>query len=352
MPNAAVSGYYLSADDSTFLEKRRRGLQRFVNAMARHPILKEDALFIAFLTETEDLSVWRKNANVDTEEESLAAATKEIESSVASRAEGIVSSGVPEDYEERVEKIKAKLKPTLENYRTMATLIERMSRRYEGQATDLMRYSLSINSFCENDKMCFRQDCEMCHGIHAGLRNVSSSFQRLSTLVEDQAQSVYDNALESLKRHRDLLASLRELFGRRERLNAALESSHASLLKKISSNKTKATNARSKVESLSASLNGDAGAGGNNNASAKENAEAEVRKLEAQISSDEHEAAKVLARQRYGRQCVLQEIIFWHRQQSFVSLLYQDMVRDAAGRIGAQERAWKDLYGEVSEMPV
>lgn len=44
-----VNGNHLAAD-STFIEKRRRGLARFSNALVRHPVLSQEQLVIMFLT--------------------------------------------------------------------------------------------------------------------------------------------------------------------------------------------------------------------------------------------------------------------------------------------------------------
>jgi len=44
-----VNGNHLAAD-GTFIEKRRRGLARFANALVRHPILGQEQLVIMFLT--------------------------------------------------------------------------------------------------------------------------------------------------------------------------------------------------------------------------------------------------------------------------------------------------------------
>lgn len=45
----AINGNHIAAD-TTFLEKRRRGLVRFSNALVRHPILREEQLVVMFLT--------------------------------------------------------------------------------------------------------------------------------------------------------------------------------------------------------------------------------------------------------------------------------------------------------------
>ena len=45
-----VNGTHLAADSSSFLEKRRRGLVRFTNALIQHPVLSQEQLVIMFLT--------------------------------------------------------------------------------------------------------------------------------------------------------------------------------------------------------------------------------------------------------------------------------------------------------------
>lgn len=45
-----VNGNHLAADGSTFLEKRRKGLVRFTNALVQHPVLSQETLVVMFLT--------------------------------------------------------------------------------------------------------------------------------------------------------------------------------------------------------------------------------------------------------------------------------------------------------------
>lgn len=44
-----VNGHYLSAE-TDFLERRRRGLSRFMNSIVRHPVLRDDDIVVAFIT--------------------------------------------------------------------------------------------------------------------------------------------------------------------------------------------------------------------------------------------------------------------------------------------------------------
>jgi sorting nexin-8 len=45
----SINGNHIAAD-KLFIEKRRRGLVRFINALVRHPVLREEQLVIMFLT--------------------------------------------------------------------------------------------------------------------------------------------------------------------------------------------------------------------------------------------------------------------------------------------------------------
>ena len=45
----AINGNHIAAD-ALFLEKRRRGLARFANALVRHPVLREEQLVVMFMT--------------------------------------------------------------------------------------------------------------------------------------------------------------------------------------------------------------------------------------------------------------------------------------------------------------
>ena len=49
MFTCVVNGNPIAADAS-FLEKRRKGLARFTNALVRHPVLVQEQLVVMFLT--------------------------------------------------------------------------------------------------------------------------------------------------------------------------------------------------------------------------------------------------------------------------------------------------------------
>ncbi|ODV83817.1 hypothetical protein CANARDRAFT_29560 [[Candida] arabinofermentans NRRL YB-2248] len=58
-----------SSNDSIFLQRRRRGLQRFLYQLNKHPILSKENLVIMFLTVPNDFSNWKKFANIEINDE-------------------------------------------------------------------------------------------------------------------------------------------------------------------------------------------------------------------------------------------------------------------------------------------
>ena len=61
LTSVSVNGTHLAADTASFLEKRRRGLVRFANALVQHPVLNQEQLVGMFLT-VQTVSISRDDA--------------------------------------------------------------------------------------------------------------------------------------------------------------------------------------------------------------------------------------------------------------------------------------------------
>ena len=61
LTSVLVNGTHLAADTASFLEKRRRGLVRFANALVQHPVLNKEQLVGMFLT-VQTVSISRDDA--------------------------------------------------------------------------------------------------------------------------------------------------------------------------------------------------------------------------------------------------------------------------------------------------
>nr|CAG8445583.1 15784_t:CDS:10 [Entrophospora candida] len=309
-----VNVFYFTHDEA-FLEKRRKGLARFLNFIARHPVLKNDDLVEMFLTEQTEIAVWRRNNAPDLDEEFL---KKEISSQMEQR--------IPGDLNARLESVYNNLDQSIEHYLNMCNFMERIARSQEGTASDYMRYSLSLNSLIENEKGCFIENCCNCSQMMDGLEQVSSHFQHASTIMEDAATSILETVLEDLKRHRDLLLSFKDTFERRDRL--VIDTSET-LNNRISIN-------QAKLKSLSSQKTSDP----------------EVEKLASAIQKDEGDLKVQLRKQNFVRYCMHSELNLLHKSSAFVSLLYRNFINEQMKYTQQLYKNWDVLNPKVRDMPI
>ncbi|CAG8594286.1 6103_t:CDS:10 [Acaulospora morrowiae] len=305
-----VNGFYFTVDES-FLEKRRKGLTRFLNFISRHPVLKDDELVEMFLKESTEIAVWRKNNTPDLDEEYL---KKEVTPEMEQL--------IPDNLDERLDKVLKRLDDSIEHYRNMCNLMERIARRHEGTSADYMRYSLALNSLIEKEKGCYLDNCYNCSQVINGLEQVSSHVQKTSAIMEDMSTTMIETVVENLKGHRDLL----ETFERRDRL--AVDSTET-LNSRIAANEAKLT-----------PLKG------------KEGTDPEVERLSTAIKKDQEDVQYQKQRKTFVRYCLYAELSLFHKSTALVSLLYQNFVNEQIKYSQQLCENWKQLSPKVYEMPV
>ncbi|EJD07688.1 uncharacterized protein FOMMEDRAFT_143983 [Fomitiporia mediterranea MF3/22] len=108
--------------DESFIEQRRRGLQRFLNFVVNHPIIKEDGLLAVFLTEP-SLEQWRKHNTISLEEESA-----------SKRIDKVEEMSIPSDLEDKLKIVRNKLPLVIEQWQKICILAERIVKRREAAA--------------------------------------------------------------------------------------------------------------------------------------------------------------------------------------------------------------------------
>ncbi|GJJ72379.1 sorting nexin-8 [Entomortierella parvispora] len=196
----------LGVADDAFLERRLRGLVRFMNALMRHPILKNDPLVISFLTEPVELALWRKNVVISTEDEFMTKLPIHAN----------LSKQIPLDLDLQIEGIKRRLPSSIDYYRNMVHVMDRVQKRVEANAADFMRFSLSLNALGDSERQCHVEDCYNCGQLSQGYGKIGSHLGHASNIMESQAKATQQGIVEDLKRHRDLLVSVMQLLQRHE----------------------------------------------------------------------------------------------------------------------------------------
>jgi sorting nexin-8 len=123
-------------------------------------------------------------------------------------------------------------------------MMERLSRRNEGMAAEYARFSSALSGLTESSQETYAVDTNdvplLNEGMNATARHLDSSRQ----LLEDEARGWEEGVLEDLKRQRDTLVSVRDMFDRRDKY---ARDNIPQLEKRIANNETKLQNIRQKT---------------------------------------------------------------------------------------------------------
>lgn len=125
--------------------------------------------------------------------------------------------------------------------------MDRLVKRAEGVAADHARIALSLTSLQEVSADTYATDTNEVPLLNDGLQAMSKHLHTSQSLMEDEARAWDAGVLEDLKRQRDALVSLRDLFDRRERLD---KDNIPYLERRISTNENKLANLRAKPEGM------------------------------------------------------------------------------------------------------
>ncbi|KZT59030.1 hypothetical protein CALCODRAFT_481801 [Calocera cornea HHB12733] len=308
--------------DEAFLEQRRKGLTRFINFVANHPILKEDGLVSVFLTEP-SFDAWRKHSSISLDEESY-----------SKRVDAVEEMSIPSDLEEKLGIVRIKIPGLIEQWNRICTTAERLVKRREGAAADLSRLTMTLNTLTEINQECWRSPndhdgCDLCVGVRNGLSQVSASFQTQADAVELRARTIMLTTLESLKMERDLYVAVRDLFIRHDRLSV-------DQVEKL----------RKRVEASSKKLE-------QVKAVQKDGWEAEADKILGNIEHDQATISAQLARRVFIRHCMWHElrVVLHNRENALVSVAVQTFAREERDFAQQLRSNWALLSDNVESMP-
>ncbi|POS84348.1 hypothetical protein EPUL_003740, partial [Erysiphe pulchra] len=199
-----LNGNHL-ATDKTFIEKRRRGLSRFTNALTRHPVLSQEKLVIDFLSLITEFSVWRKQASTSIQDEfSGRILPPDLEDSL------------PLNLNDMFERSRAGIRRSAGIHTTLCVLMDRLIKRNEGFAAEQLRISRSLELLSDASEDTYSI---VANDVPLLKRIFSNSIKHLNdsqALLVDEAKAWDLGVLEELKKQRDSLVSMRELFDRRD----------------------------------------------------------------------------------------------------------------------------------------
>ncbi|PHH61617.1 hypothetical protein CDD81_8132 [Ophiocordyceps australis] len=313
----AVNGNHLS-NDGAFIEKRRRGLARFLNALVRHPVLSQEQLVVMFLTVPTELAVWRKQATISVQDE------------FTDRA---LPPGLEESLSPTVEDLflrtRSGVRRSAELYISVCNIMDRLVKRTEGVAADHARIAMMLGSLTEASADTYATDVNEVPLLNDGLLAMSKHLRTCQTLLEDESRGWDEGVLEDLKRQRDALVSVRDMFDRRERLD---RDNIPYLERRIQANETKLAALRSKPDGLVKV--------------------GELDKVAESIIKDKESIVRQHNRTIFVKECMRDELITFQSTQYHVSRWSQDWAGERIKYAEMLADNWRRLMDELEGMPL
>jgi sorting nexin-8 len=132
-------------------------------------------------------------------------------------------------------------------YISLCNLMDRLAKRKEGLAADHSRVSLSLQSLTDASADAYATDTNLVPLLNEGLLATAKHMSNSQSLLEDEARAWDQGVLEDLKRQRDALVSMRDMFDRRDRYD---KDNIPYLERRIQSNESKLVAIRSKPSEL------------------------------------------------------------------------------------------------------
>lgn len=182
------------------------------------------------------MAVWRKQATISVQEEFTGKPLPpDLEDSL------------PKTLPELFDTVRSGVRRSAEVYINLCNMMERLTKRNEGMAAEFLRFSTALQTLTEASRDTYACDTNDVPLLNEGLNSTAKHLDQSRALLEDEAKGWEEGVLEDLKRQRDSLVSMRDLFDRRDKY---AKDNIPYLEKRISTNEQKLQAIRSKPEGM------------------------------------------------------------------------------------------------------
>ncbi|KAN0063613.1 Sorting nexin mvp1 [Thecaphora frezii] len=303
-----MAGRHLSGEDQ-FIERRRRGLERYLRVLSSHPVLRQDRLVEMFFTEKQALSEWRQTAPpLYLEEEGMTKVLDEVE-----------RMSIPEDLDAKLAQQRKAIPELLERWSSTVALFERMVKRNDAAAADFSRFNFGLLSLVESLERRWRPESEPTKAAERCLGRVADSYQEYADLLSARTSSSSLVTLETLKHQRDLVGAFRDLLARLDRL---LPDQVDTLKRRIEAQTNRAAQVKKEERT---------------------NWQSEHERLTAQVASDTETVEKLLNRRVHARKSMWEEMVWLHWRMEETEEAWKRWTRDEVVFAHSAARNWEML---------
>lgn len=196
-----ISGRFLTGDTVDFLERRRFGLEKFINLVAQHPVVSQHPLVRTFLFVESQFEVAQRQVSLK----------PELENHEASPV--FISRWDEESEKLRWEGIRLATDEFIAQIAQLSHLLERAALRRDAAAADWRHAGRSLLALSRSLHDAYPDDQSRLSAIQSGLEEAASATQEVPAVLSEA------HALSDLRFYRLILLSIRELFSRHAKLS-------------------------------------------------------------------------------------------------------------------------------------
>jgi sorting nexin-8 len=262
--------------------------------------------------------VWRKQATISVQEEFT-----------GKQLPATLDDSLPSDLQDLFDRVRAGVKRSAEQYINLCAYFERLVKRNEGQGAEFSRISQALQSLTNVSSDTYAADTSDIPQLNLGLNAAAKHLSQSQSLLDDEARAWDAGVLEDLKKLRDTLVSMRDMFDRRERYD---RDNIPQLERRIASNEEKLKQLRSRAETLIKP--------------------GEVERVEDAIFKDKQSIVDQHARGVFVKECVRDEILHFQTCMTSVSRTWMDWAGERVKYSELQAENWRRAAEGVECMPL
>jgi sorting nexin-8 len=128
-----------------------------------------------------------------------------------------LEDSLPPNLQELFDRVRTGVRRSAEHYINLCTYAERLAKRHEGLGAESARMSAALRTLADVAADTYAADPGDILPLNMGVSAASKHYAQAQALLDDEARAWDEGALEDLKRQRDAMVSVREMFERRDR---------------------------------------------------------------------------------------------------------------------------------------
>jgi hypothetical protein len=303
-----------SSNDLAFLEKRRRGLSRFLNYIGNHPVMKNDDFYKKFLNKDVDIYHLRKNNNIEvTEEFDITFLTSDQ------------IKLIPSDFEKNLSNLRSGLSFLMDQYQSLYVSMEKIGNNIESSSNEYTNIGYSLGQMSEfKDFLGF--DSYNFKLLYNGYARLADGFQKISSVLHENYQETLNSIVENLKTQKEILEGFDNLLQIKDTTISKINSNLVQIDKRIKVNTERLldTNLRDK----------------------------DKEKLGISVTQDQKDKSEMKRKIDFIKYCIFSEANFLEAQKIQIANMYSEYIQLQIRITSMLQDEWKLLSVAASKLPI